>query len=61
MRRGCQLVYFGRPQGPPRENREGAQEDAIRLKLGCFDDYGTFFLEAGADFEWVPIEVPAVA
>lgn len=62
MRRGCQLVLFGRPQGPIRDNLEGAQADAERLKLGRFDEYGSFYLDAGACFRWAPITpAPSVA
>jgi hypothetical protein len=55
MRRGCRVELFGRPQGPVRDNQDEAQQDAVRLKLGSFDEDGRFFLDAGAEFRWVPI------
>lgn len=56
MRKGCQVMLFGRPQGPVRDNLDEAMQDALRLKLGRYDDDGRFFLDAGADFQWRPIE-----
>jgi len=61
MRRGCRLELFGRPQSPVRNNLEEAQQDAIRLKLGRFDDDGDFYLDAGADFVWDVISGRAAA
>lgn len=61
MRRGCRLELFGRPQGPLRDNLEDAQQDAIRLKLGCFDDDGDFYLNVGAEFVWDVIRTRAAA
>lgn len=55
MRRGCQLVMFGEPKGPVRDNLDDAQGDAVRLKIGRFDDDGFFYLDAGAAFVWKPI------
>lgn len=55
MRRGCQVVLFGRPQGPVRDNLEGAQQDAVGLKLAQYDDEGRLFLDAGTELRWVPI------
>ena len=56
MRRGCRVECFGRALTPIRDNFDEAQLDAIRLKLGSVDEYGRFFLDAGAEFQWVPIE-----
>lgn len=55
MRRGCRVEVFGEPRGPIRDNLEQAQLDAERLKLGSFDEDGMFYLDAGAEFRWVPI------
>lgn len=57
MRRGCQLVLFGVPQGPVRDNIDDAQADAARLKLGRRDDDGRFYLDAGAELVWKPVPV----
>jgi hypothetical protein len=61
MRRGCQLQLFGDPKGPIRDNLEGAQDDAIRLKLGRFDGDGRFYLDAGATFVWRPVQSDALS
>jgi hypothetical protein len=42
--------------GPIRDNIDEAQQDAIRLKLGSFDEDGRFFLDAGTDLRPTPIE-----
>jgi hypothetical protein len=55
MRRGCQVVLFGKPQAPVRDNLDEAREDAKRLGLGQYDDDGYFYLDGPADFAWVPI------
>lgn len=60
MRRGCQIRFFGEARAPVRDNLEGAQEDAVRLKLGRFDD-GRFYLDAGAELVWTPIIAAAAA
>lgn len=61
MRRGCQLQLFGEAKGPVRDNLEGAQADAIRLRIGGFDAEGIFYLDAGAEFVWRPIVTVAAA
>lgn len=61
MRRGCQLQVFGEAKGPVRDNLEGAQADAIRLRIGGFDADGIFYLDAGAEFVWRPIVTAAAA
>lgn len=61
MRRGCRVELFGKPQGPLRDNLDDAQQDAVRLKLGNFDEDGCFYLDAGAEFVWAPIEARAAA
>lgn len=61
MRRGCQVVLFSEPQGPLRDNVDDAQQDAIRLKLGRYDEDGRFFLDAGADLVWNVMHASAAA
>ncbi|CAN5573809.1 hypothetical protein BH10PSE14_BH10PSE14_06370 [soil metagenome] len=52
MRRGCRVELFGKPQGPLRDNIDDARQDAIRLKLGHYDEDGYFYLDAGAELVW---------
>lgn len=61
MRRGCQLFVFGDARGPVRDNLDEAQDDAIRLKVGRYDEDGHFYLDAGASLRWVPIAVQIAA
>ena len=61
MRRGCQLQMFGEPRGPIRDNLDEAQLDALRLKIGRYDEEGRFYLDAGAAFVWKPIAVSIAA
>jgi hypothetical protein len=62
MRRGCQVVSFGQPKGPVRDNLDDAQSDAVRLALGAYDEGGRLYLDAGVELKWVPIAAswPAV-
>jgi len=61
MRRGCQVVLFNEPQGPLRDNVDEAQQDAIRMKLGRYDEDGCFYLDAGVDLVWNVIQAQAAA
>lgn len=61
MRRGCRVEFFGVPKGPLRDNLDDAQQDAIRLKIGRFDEDGRFYLDAGAAFVWDVIPMAAKA
>ena len=61
MRRGCQVVLFNEPRGPLRDNVDEAQRDAIRLRLGRYDEDGRFYLDAGADLVWNVIQAQAAA
>jgi len=61
MRRGCRVSFFGEAKGPVRDNIDDAQRDAVRLKLGHFDVDNRFYLEVGADLEWVPVPSQAAA
>ena len=49
-------MMFGKAKGPIRDNLDEAQQDAARLKLGSYDEDGRFFLDAGVELQWVPIE-----
>lgn len=51
MRRGFRVEVFGRPMAPIRDNIDEAQEDAVRLKLGSFDEDGRFFLDVGTELK----------
>lgn len=55
MRRGCRVEVFGQAKGPIRDNIDEAQKDALRLKVGTYDEDGRFFLDAGTELRWVPI------
>jgi hypothetical protein len=46
---------FGQAKGPIRDNIDEAQKDALRLKVGTYDEDGRFFLDAGTELRWVPI------
>jgi hypothetical protein len=35
--------------GPIRDNVDEAQQDAVRLKLGSFDEDGRFFFDVGTE------------
>lgn len=61
MRRGCRVEVFGRAKGPIRDNIDEAQQDAVRLKLGTFDEDGRFFLDVGVELRWVPIQAACAA
>jgi len=61
MRRGCQLQMFGKPMAPVRDNKDEAQADAIRLKLGTLDEDGRIYLDAGAELVWRPLAIAAAA
>lgn len=61
MRRGCRIEFFGKARGPIRDNLDEAQQDAIRLKLGSYDDDGRFFLDVGAELRWVPFDCEIAA
>jgi len=55
-RKGCRVTYFGEPKGPLRDNIDEAYRDAVRLKLGSYDEHEHFFLNAGASIEWDWVE-----
>lgn len=61
MRRGCRVELLGVPQGPYRDNIDDAQQDAVRLKLGSYDEDGRLFLDAGVELKWGPIATLAAA
>lgn len=61
MIRGCRITFLGEPRGPWRTNLDDARQDAIRLKLGGYDEWGRFFLDGGADITWGAIEQRAAA
>ena len=46
------VIGYGRPRGPWRTKRRQAEMDAIAVELGEFDEWGQFYLDAGATIEW---------
>lgn len=61
MRRGCRVEFFGEPKGPLRDNLDDARQDAIRLKLGRYDEFGCFYVDAGVEMVWDAILSRAAA
>lgn len=47
------VAYFGEARGPWRRTRRKAEADAIDLGLGTRDEYGRFYLDAGAELAWM--------
>lgn len=47
------VVSFGKPMGPWRSQRRHAQQDAVALDLGSYDDYGVFWATVPGDIEWI--------
>jgi hypothetical protein len=47
------VVVFGKPKGPWRFKRRDAQQDAIELDLGGYDEWGSFYISVPADIEWM--------
>jgi hypothetical protein len=54
-------MLFGEAQMPIRDNLDEARADAIRLKVGHYDEYGQFYLDGPADIVWELIEVRRAA
>jgi hypothetical protein len=44
---------FGKPQGPWRRVRKQAQQDAIELGIGTYDEWGKFFVSVPGEIEEV--------
>jgi len=44
---------FGRPKGPWRRVRQQAQQDAVQLGIGQFDEWGKFFVSVPGEIEEV--------
>lgn len=42
--RWYRVTCFGKPCAPWRDDREAARQDAIEQGLGCYDDYGQWYL-----------------
>lgn len=47
------VVAFGAVRGPWRVTKRLAEADAAAQGLGAYDEADRFYLDAGADFEWV--------
>lgn len=47
------VMFLGEPKGPWRGSKRKAQQDALAMGYGSYDDDGLFFLDAMADFAWV--------
>jgi hypothetical protein len=45
------VTVFGMARGPWRRDRRQALRDAIELDLGCYDEWGRFFLTVPAEIE----------
>lgn len=45
------LRVFGEPKAPWRRVKTQAQQDAIELGLGSFDEWGKFFVAVPGDIE----------
>jgi hypothetical protein len=45
------VLVFGIARGPWRRDRRQAHRDAIELDLGCYDEWGRFFLTVPAEIE----------
>jgi hypothetical protein len=45
------VQVFGIARGPWRRDRRQAHRDAIELDLGCYDEWGRFFLTVPAEIE----------
>lgn len=47
------VMAFGEPKGPWRANKHQVQQDAVAQGLGSYDEWGQFFFDAPAGFQWV--------
>ena len=47
------VCSFGKPRGPWRPTKRQAQQDAIELGLGEYDEWGKFFVSVPGDIEAV--------
>lgn len=45
------VVVFGKPVGPWRSVRSQANQDAIELELGSYDENGQFYVTVPADIQ----------
>lgn len=45
------ITAFGKPLGPWRASEKRAESDAAGLELGSYDEWGKFFVDAGAEIE----------
>ncbi|MBB4856985.1 hypothetical protein HNO88_000282 [Novosphingobium chloroacetimidivorans] len=61
MRYGFRVELFGRPLAPIRDNIDEAQQDAVRLKMGDFDEDGRFYLDVGVELQPRPIRTAKAA
>lgn len=44
---------FGVAHGPWRGSKRKAEQDALAAELGSYDEWGKFYLSAGAEIEWI--------
>jgi hypothetical protein len=47
------VCSFGKPQAPWRSSRKKAQQDAVALGLGEYDEWGKFYISVPGDIEWI--------
>lgn len=46
---------FGKAQSPWRATRRLAQQDAVELGLGEYDEWGRFYVSVPGEIEWIHV------